>query len=178
MILGFKCSSWLSAALCCHTLPVSLLTLSPGATWCIFNQGMSALTSSCHQNMLLYSCVENSHQYVKWWKLLQPQSHRSTNSCFLFHEYTVCVVVCILTRMEVRRMHFSGRHRTSCLLCDWGQFKCIYLSPCWLPRINLLLLTSVESSCQNNKKSFPPPLVLISQQTLTFSSTEMWSVFF
>lgn len=96
---------------------------------------------------------------------------------FLFHEYTVCVVVCILTRMEVQCMHFSGRHSTSCLLCDWGQFKCIYLSPCWLPRINLLLLTSVESSCQNNKKSFPPPLVLISQQTLTFSSTEMWSIF-
>lgn len=50
---------------------------------------------------------------------------------------------------------FSGRHSTSCLLSDGGEFKCIYPSPCWLPRINLLLLISVESSCQNDKKSFP-----------------------
>lgn len=35
------------------------------------------------------------------------------------------------------------------------QLDCICLSPCWLPRINLLLLTSVASSCQNEKKSFP-----------------------
>lgn len=40
-------------------------------------------------------------------------------------------------------------------LSDGGEFKCTYPSLCWLPRINLLALISVESSCQNDKKSFP-----------------------
>lgn len=64
LVLGFKCSSRLSASLYAHILLASLLTLSPGAAWCIFNQGMSALTPSCHQNMLFCSCVKNSHQGV------------------------------------------------------------------------------------------------------------------
>lgn len=40
-------------------------------------------------------------------------------------------------------------------LSDGGEFKCTHPSLCWLPRINLLALISVESSCQDDKKSFP-----------------------
>lgn len=40
-----------------YTLPASLLTRSPGATCCIFNQGMSVLTPSCYHYMHLCRIV-------------------------------------------------------------------------------------------------------------------------
>lgn len=121
LVFRSTCTSWLSASLYAHILLASLLTPSLGAAWCIFHQGMSALTPSCHQNMLFCSCVKNSHQGVTWWKLLQAQSHHRPNPGF----FISCVWLCILCMQLF--MHFSGRLNTSCLLCDWGLTIILYI---------------------------------------------------
>lgn len=126
LVLAFECSSRLSASLYAHILLASLLTPFPGAAWCIFNQGMSALTPSCRRNMLLCSCVKNSYQEVTWWKLLQPQSHCGTNPRFLF-SLCGCMYLCMYG-VGFQCMHFSGRHSTSCLLCDWRLTTILYIS--------------------------------------------------
>lgn len=98
---------------CVSVLLASLLTPSPGAAWCIFNQGMSALTPSCHQNTLFCSCMEAVTGSIT----SQAQSQ-------LY--YFTCVIVCILSMQLF--MHFSDRHSTSCLLCDWGLTIILYIS--------------------------------------------------
>lgn len=92
-------------------------------------------------------------------------------TAFLFYAATsVCVSQCMCTHAT---WIISDRRGSSCHLCIWGGvlqlLLYVCLSPCWLPGIHRLLLTSVESSCQNEEKSLPPPLVLISSANLDIS---------
>lgn len=100
--------------------------------------------------------------------------HYRTNPGFL----NACFFVCLFCLCaHIRKGHCVTDASPAVFNAIQGlKLHCIYLLLRWLPKISLLVLTSMKSNCQLEKKSFPPPLVLISQETLTFSSTEMWSI--
>lgn len=119
-----------------YTLPALLLTRSPGATRCIFNQDMSALKPSCcHYMHLCRIVISTLHVAIRC-----TRTHRSS-SCRMHLYFDAFGHVTFASDLTV----------TSCVLC----WKSMHLSPRWLPRINLLLLTSVQPSCQKERTSFP-----------------------
>lgn len=123
---GFKCSSRPSTSLYIHIFLASILTPSLGTAWCIFNQCMSAMTPSCHQNMLLCSCMRNS---IRGWHEGSCYSlNHTVGPIPAFYYFLVCICVFVCVCGEGGYMHFCGRHSTSCLLCDWGLTIILYIS--------------------------------------------------
>lgn len=143
-----------------YALPASLLTRSPGATHCIFNQGMSALTPSCYR-YTLHASLQNSN-----------------NGITTLHVAIHCT--------RTRRSSFCRMH-LFVFWCLWKcdvciRLNCDQLCPMWRVYASVTALIAKDKPIAANKRAaelpegkniISPPLVFVSLQSLTCLNSEM-----